>query len=83
MCPNLEDSVYNPGSLKIHHVCSINAYQIEFYKNSNYKKAAEQLPSVTYDDFVSQQSDISMLESLLQAESQVSENELVEEEFLQ
>ena len=55
-------------------MCTVNAYQIEFYKNSNYKKAADVI-YITYDDFVSQEiSDISMLESSLQAESQVSES---------
>ena len=38
---DVSDSIYIPGTLKIHHVFMIGENSLEFYKNLNYKKDAE------------------------------------------
>ena len=46
--PDVNDSSYVPGTLKVHQVKRIDENTVEFYYNSQYKKSSEMLSKVTY-----------------------------------
>ena len=51
--PNIDDSVYVHGTLKVHQVKRINEQSIEFFFNSQYKKNSEMLRKISYGQLVS------------------------------
>ena len=51
--PNIDDSVYVYGTLKVHQVKRINERSVEFFFNSQYKKNSEMLRKIFYGQLVS------------------------------
>ena len=51
--PNIDDSDYVHGTLKVHQVKRINEQSIEFFFNSQYKKNSEMLRKISYGQLVS------------------------------
>ena len=51
--PNIDDSVYVHGTLKVHQVKRINKWSVEFFFNSQYKKNSEMLRKISYGQLVS------------------------------
>ena len=46
--PDVNDSSYVPGTLKVHQVKRVDENTVEFYCNSQYKKSSEMLSNITY-----------------------------------
>ena len=46
--PDVNDSSYVPGTLKVHQVKRVDENTVEFYYNSQYKKSSEMLSKITY-----------------------------------
>ena len=76
----VNDSCYIPGTLKIHHqVRRVTANEVEFYYNSQYKKASEMLSKVLYlqTEVNKSNSDDDEEENILQANTSLQVGDVV------